>query len=153
MWRNPIVCSTRVNVTVRFCFDLPLTCHNRIGLWSAECGQVSQQQQVFAGQSPCARTLNQVQVCNFVRCSHSLLLWSCFVEILRLLNCQVWRLRTFVAQTVTIGDQIGDQPGVGIFKIFWPSSDLIDSHLILALHQPRKLLVEKFAEFAKLNKR
>jgi len=29
---------------------------DRIGLWSAECGQVNQHQQVFAAQSPCAKT-------------------------------------------------------------------------------------------------
>jgi len=48
-----------INFTVRFYFELPLTCSNRIGLWSSQCGQVNQHQQVFVGQSPCAKTLNQ----------------------------------------------------------------------------------------------
>jgi len=29
---------------------------DRIGLWSTECGQVNQHQQVFAAQIPCAKT-------------------------------------------------------------------------------------------------
>jgi len=39
-------------------------CCHQIKLWSAECGQVNQQQHMFAGQSPCAKTLNQADFLN-----------------------------------------------------------------------------------------
>jgi len=45
-----------IKVTERFCFELPFTDSNRVGLYNAECWQVNQHQHVFAGQSLCAKT-------------------------------------------------------------------------------------------------
>jgi len=45
-----------INITLRFYFELRLTCSYLIGLWSAECGQVNQRQHVFEVQGPCATT-------------------------------------------------------------------------------------------------
>jgi len=38
-----------IEVAVRFCVELWLSCSYRIGLWSAECGRVSQHQHMFVG--------------------------------------------------------------------------------------------------------
>jgi len=44
-----------IGVIARFYLSCRLLA-DRIGLWSAECGQVNQHQHVFAAQSPCAKT-------------------------------------------------------------------------------------------------
>ena len=50
-----------IKVTVHLHFGLPLTCSNRIGLLECRMWTSHQQQHVFAGQNPCAKTINQVQ--------------------------------------------------------------------------------------------
>jgi len=44
-----------IGVIARFYLSCRLLA-DRIGLWSAECGQVNQHQHVFAAQIPCAKT-------------------------------------------------------------------------------------------------
>ena len=44
-----------IGVIARFYVSCRLLA-DRIGLWSAKCGQVNQHQHVFAAQSPCAKT-------------------------------------------------------------------------------------------------
>ena len=51
--RNPSLYS--IGVIARFYLSCCLLA-DRIGLWSAECGQVNLHQHVFAAQSPCAKT-------------------------------------------------------------------------------------------------